>query len=132
MNNQLGTFYSAAIVVSYNVNWYIGSTQDVLMRSPGSLSTTAIVKEVCELALIVGLYLNLRPRVWPQFFFSEMREESRENRDTLRLVDLQLFNDLQAGWVDVSVHESNFVESSDCNTNYSLCSDSAPTDDHQN
>ena len=68
--NQLGVGYALAIIASYNVNWYICRAEDVLQRSPDSLTQIVIVKEICEYALIVGLYLTLRPRVWPSFFFS--------------------------------------------------------------
>lgn len=45
------------------------------LKSP---KLTVVLKEIGELTILILLFLNIRPRRWPQFFTLEMNENNSE------------------------------------------------------
>ena len=40
-----------------------------------NLSALIFVKELTEILILAGLYINVRPRLWPELFVLDMRED---------------------------------------------------------
>lgn len=70
VNEVLGIFYCLGIIVGLNCHW---STEGEPGRRNGVTMTIFVMsKEFLELAILTWLYLNVRPRIWPNFFSLEV------------------------------------------------------------
>lgn len=66
-NNMIGLIYAFTVLVAlFSNNVYHSSKNSPFF---------VVVKELFELSVLSSLYLNMRPRIWPQFFTLELYEE---------------------------------------------------------
>ena len=75
-NFIIATLYCLAITFGLSFHW--SHDGEVAERSKARVTALVVLKEIVELALLSGQFLNIRPRVWPQYFTLEMLDDERE------------------------------------------------------